>query len=62
MENVRTIMKRRDNLTDAEVDDLFEEFASLLEDNLNPEDAIAEVFGLEPDYVTDDEVRAAIWT
>jgi hypothetical protein len=60
MESVRSILKRRDGKTDAEVDEDFEEFAAILADGTDPEDAIAEAFGLEPDYMMDDEVWAAL--
>jgi hypothetical protein len=60
METVREIIKRRDSATDQDVDDLFEGFADEVRMGEDPEDAIAEWFGLEPDYLWDEEVQRAI--
>jgi hypothetical protein len=56
MESVRDIIKRRDRKTDADVDEDFAELAIVPADGTDPEEALAEVFGLEPDYFFDDEV------
>lgn len=40
---------------------MFEDFSILIAGGEDPEDALAEVFGLEPDYLlSDDEAYAAI--
>ena len=59
-ETVRAILKRRDELTDDEVDDCFEDFRIMVAAGDDPEDALDEVFGLEPDYLFDSEVWEAV--
>lgn len=59
-ETVRAIMKRRDGLDDSEVDDCFEDFAIMVAAGDDPEEALAEVFGLEPDYLLDSEVWGVV--
>jgi len=59
-ETVREILKRRDNLNDDEIDELFEGFKDDLRCGEDPEEAIAYAFGLEPDYFFDNEVFDAI--
>ena len=60
LDKVRDILKRRDGLDDAGVDELFEILKEEIEEGANAEDALAGVFGLEPDYFWDDEVQAVI--
>ena len=52
-ELVRVLMER-DNLSEDEVDELLEECRDLIyEDGMDPDEALADVCGLEPDYVFD---------
>lgn len=60
LETVRTIIKQRDGVDDDAVDALFEYLAETLQEGVAPDDALAEVFGLEPDYLFDTEVWACI--
>ena len=59
-ETVREIVRRRDGASKADIDGMFEAFAEDIEDGLDPEEALAQNFGLEPDYLLDEEVWAAI--
>jgi hypothetical protein len=58
METVRQIVCRRDGISNEDFDDLLAEFADNLSDD--PEEDIGQVFGLEPDYLFDPEIWAAI--
>ena len=58
---VREIIRRRDDASDSEVNDMFEDLSIMIAGGDEPEDALAEVFGLEPDYLLeDDETFAAV--
>ena len=60
MQSVRSIVKRRDAIDNAEFDELLAEFAVVLSDGTDPEEALTEVFGLEPDYAFDAELWGVI--
>lgn len=61
METVRAIIKHRDGASDREVDELLDEFRQRVGDGEDPEEAMHEVFGLEPDYLFEDaEVNRAM--
>lgn len=60
MTTIRAIIKRRDNATDDDIDDMFAEVSCLREDGFGPEEIMEEVFGLEPDYVFDTEFWKAL--
>ena len=60
MESIRTALKSRDGLSDSGVDHLMSEARALISDGEDPEEVLHEVFGLEPDYMFDDEFMA-IW-
>lgn len=58
---IRFLIAERDGATDLEIDEMFEDFSILIGGGDDPEDALAEVFGLEPDYLlSDDEAAAAM--
>ena len=58
---VREIIRRRDDASDSEINDMFEDLSIMIAGGDEPEDALAEVFGLEPDYLLeDDETFAAV--
>jgi hypothetical protein len=59
-ETVREIIARRDGLSDDEIDDMMAEFSDLLDEGEDPEQALQDVFGLEPDYVWDNEIQGRI--
>ena len=59
-ETVREIIKRRDNCGDEVVDDMLADLVEEVADGYDPEEAIASIFGLEPDYLWDGEVARAI--
>ena len=60
METVREIIKRRDGCDDDVVDGMFEALVDEVAFGADPEDALADEFGLEPDYIMDEEVWEAI--
>jgi hypothetical protein len=59
-ETVREIIRRRDDADDDTIWGMFEALADAIGAGDDPEDALAEEFGLEPDYLLDDEVMAAV--
>jgi hypothetical protein len=58
---VREILRDRDGAEDDDVDDLMEEFRTLLDEGVDAESALGEVFGLEPDYLLRDAEIMRIW-
>lgn len=61
MESIREIVKRRDEVNDEDVNELFADAAILIEDGYSPDDVLQDVFGLEPDYFMDPEFME-IWS
>jgi len=61
MDSIRSILKRRDGLNDSDIDAAFdafrEDFQELIEYGGDPEELIADHFGLEPDYLFDAELN-----
>ena len=55
-ETIRQILMRRDQVTAAEVTEMLEEARERIRAGEDPEEVLAEEFGLEPDYVFDDEL------
>ena len=55
MESIKSILVRRDNLTEEEAEDLVEQAREKLQQRLSagemPFDVCEEYFGLEPDYL-----------
>lgn len=60
METIREIIALRDGSTSDEIDDLFDAAVVDIADGVDPEEVIADVFGLEPDYLFDSEFMAAV--
>lgn len=64
MRSVRDTIKLRDDCSDTDVDFMFAEAAELIaeciEDGGAVDEVLLEVFGLEPDYLCDDEFARAI--
>lgn len=60
METIREIIATRDGLGPNAIDDLFAEAQVQITDGVDPEEVIADVFGLEPDYLFDEEFMAAL--
>ena len=56
IESIRTIVKQRDALSDADIDEMFEEAQKLIAEGADPEEVLHDVFGLEPDYIFDREL------
>lgn len=55
METIRQVIRERDQLDDTEVDELFADAADELASGEAPDEVLAQVFGLEPDYIDDPE-------
>jgi len=53
MYSIKETIMRRDGLSDAEAQDLLDEAIAAVEAGMDAEDACAEFFGLEPDYLWD---------
>lgn len=60
METIRSILRTRDQASESDIDDLFTEAEGQIADGVDPEEVIADVFGLEPDYLFDEEFMAAL--
>lgn len=60
METIREILKRRDGASDSECDEMLDEARGRIFGGDDPEEVCAEEFGLEPDYVFDDELLGAM--
>lgn len=52
-ETLKQVLMRRDRLTAAEAQDAIDEAADLVREGADPEEVLAEEFGLEPDFVFD---------
>ena len=52
-ESLKEVLMRRDGLSAAEVEEWLLEAGEMVADGADPEEVLAEEFGLEPDYVFD---------
>lgn len=55
-ETLREVIKRRDGIDDGEFDAMLDEFGELISDGWDPKEALLDVFGIEPDFLMDDEI------
>ena len=62
METIRSILRTRDQSSESDIDDLFANATDDIADGIDPEDVLADTFGLEPDYLFDGEFRKAVKT
>ena len=53
LESLRDILIRRDGCSDEEADDLIAEAKKEVAGGADPEEVLADLFGLEPDYISD---------
>lgn len=53
METLKQVLMRRDRMTNSEAEEAIVEAAQLVYEGADPEEVLAEEFGLEPDYVFD---------
>ena len=58
--SLRETIKQLDGINDEAFDELIAEFADLLDEGADPEEALDEVFGMEPDFLLDDEIVKVI--
>lgn len=52
-ETLRQVVMQRDGLSADEIDELIDEAKVAIVDGADPEEILAEYFGLEPDYIFD---------
>ena len=62
METIREILTTRDGSTADDIDDLFAAATDDIADGIDPEDVLSDTFGLEPDYLFDNEFMTAVET
>lgn len=60
LDTIRSILRTRDQSSESDIDDLFANAADDIADGIDPEDVLADTFGLEPDYLFDEEFMAAL--
>jgi len=53
MDNLKTTIMRRDNLSSDEADNLINEAKQEVNNGADPEEVLYNYFGLEPDYIFD---------
>jgi len=53
VESIKTVIMRRDGLSAAEADEMIAEAKERVYEGEDPEEVLAEEFGLEPDYIFD---------
>jgi len=56
IETIREVLRRRDNMGEADIDELLAEAREEILAGADPEEVLAETFGLEPDYLFDSEL------
>lgn len=52
-ESLKQVIMRRDNMSSEEADELIKEAREAINDGEDPEEVLAEMLGLEPDYIFD---------
>lgn len=62
LDTIRSILRTRDQASESDIDDLFDVATDEIADGLDPEDVLADTFGLEPDYLFDGEFMTAVET
>ena len=62
LDTIRSLLRTRDQASEADIDDLFTVATDDIADGVDPEDVLADVFGLEPDYLFDAEFMKAVET
>ena len=53
MSELRTVLMKRDKLTHEEADEIIREARMQVSEGEDPEEILADEFGLEPDYIFD---------
>lgn len=59
LDTIRSILRTRDQASEADIDALFTDATDDIADGVDPEDVLADTFGLEPDYLFDAEFMKA---
>lgn len=52
-ESLKQVIMRRDDMSSEEADELINEACEAINEGEDPEEVLAEFFGLEPDYIFD---------
>jgi len=60
LDTIRSILRTRDQASESDIDDLFTAATDDIADGFEPEDVLADTFGLEPDYIFDAEFMQAV--
>ena len=60
LDTIRSILRTRDQASESDIDDLFANATDDIADGIDPEDVLADLFGLEPDYLFDAEFMTAV--
>lgn len=55
LETIRQVLRRRNGLRDDEIDELLADAREEVAEGADPEEVLADHFGLEPDYLFDAE-------
>lgn len=53
MENLKTVIMRRDQLSNEEAEEILQELGQRVSDGEDPEELLHDELGLEPDYIFD---------
>jgi len=53
MTDLKKVLMQRDGMTSDEADDAISEAREMIAEGMDPEDVLADEFGLEPDYFYD---------
>ena len=62
LDTIRSILRTRDHASESDIDDLFAAATDDIADGIDPEDVLSDTFGLEPDYLFDNEFMTAVET
>lgn len=55
LETIRQVLRRRDDMSEAAIDELLANAREEVAEGADPEEVLADYFGLEPDYLFDAE-------
>ena len=61
LETIRQIIARRDSASESDIDDMFDSAGEEFAEGYDPEEILAQVFGLEPDFFFDAEFQTALF-
>ena len=53
VDSLKSVIMRRDGISSSEADEMISDAKELIAEGADPEEVLAEEFGLEPDYIFD---------